>query len=84
MALQTADASSPELRKQLRLKTVLFAGEALETQRLATWLNDHPGSPRLLNLYGTTETTVHASLREIVDGDVRQHCQPRSGCRWRI
>ena len=37
---------------------------------MATWLEQHPGSPRLINMYGTTETTVHASLREIVDGDV--------------
>ena len=26
--------------------------------------------PRLINMYGITETTVHASLREIVGGDV--------------
>src|SRR5262249_16554907 len=68
-ALQTADALSPALGQQLKLEAVVFAGEALEPQRLGTWLHNHPGSPRLLNLYGTTETTVHASLREIVDGD---------------
>jgi len=64
-ALQTADALVPELGRQLKLEAVIFAGEALEPQRLRTWLDDHPGSPRLLNLYGTTETTVHASFREI-------------------
>ena len=57
----------------------MFAGEALEPQRLRTWLDNHPGSPRLLNLYGTTETTVHASFREIFADDLGQLCQPHRG-----
>jgi amino acid adenylation domain-containing protein/non-ribosomal peptide synthase protein (TIGR01720 family) len=69
-ALQTADTLAPELGQQLSLQAVLFAGEALEPHRLRTWLDSHPLSPRLLNLYGTTETTVHASFREIVAADV--------------
>ena len=75
-ALQTADALSPELGQQLKLEAVVFAGEALEPQRLGTWLDHHPGLPRLLNLYGTTETTVHASLREIVGDDVDSTASP--------
>ena len=75
-ALQTADALSPELGQQLKLQAVVFGGEALEPQRLRTWLDNHPGLPRLINLYGTTETTVHASLREIVDGDVDSTASP--------
>ena len=75
-ALQTADALSPELRHQLKLETVVFAGEALEPQRLRTWLHNHPGLPRLINMYGTTETTVHASLREIVAGDADSTASP--------
>src|SRR5262249_6300785 len=75
-ALQSADALAPELRDQLKLETVVFGGEALEPQRLATWLDNHPGLPRLLNLYGITETTVHASVREIVDGDVDSTASP--------
>ncbi|WP_142245578.1 non-ribosomal peptide synthetase, partial [Mycobacterium sp. IS-836] len=69
-ALQTADALAPELGGQLKLQTVIFAGEALEPQRLAGWMDGHPGLPQLINMYGTTETTVHASFREIVDRDV--------------
>ncbi len=46
----------------------MFGGEALEPQRLGTWLDAHPGFPRLINMYGITETTVHASFREILDG----------------
>ena len=69
-ALQTADGLRPELGGQLKLEAVVFGGEALEPQRLRTWLDDHPGLPRLINMYGITETTVHASFREIGAGDV--------------
>ncbi|OBF83047.1 non-ribosomal peptide synthetase, partial [Mycobacterium sp. 852002-51163_SCH5372311] len=75
-ALQTADSLAPELGAQLKLQAVLFAGEALEPQRLRTWLDHHPGPPRLLNLYGTTETTVHASLRQIVANDADSVASP--------
>ncbi|BBX46971.1 hypothetical protein MCOO_29860 [Mycobacterium cookii] len=74
--LQIADALQPELGHQLKLEAVVFAGEALEPKRLGTWRHNHPGSPRLLNLYGTTETTVHASFREIVDDDVDNFVSP--------
>ncbi|OBF89132.1 hypothetical protein A5790_20960 [Mycobacterium sp. 852002-51152_SCH6134967] len=69
-ALQAADGLAPELGDQLKLETVVFGGEALEPHRLRPWLGHHPGLPRLLNMYGITETTVHASLREIVAADV--------------
>ncbi len=75
-ALQTADALAPELGRQLKLQAVIFAGEALEPQRLRTWVHDHPDVPRLLNLYGTTETTVHASFREIFPADVDSPVSP--------
>jgi amino acid adenylation domain-containing protein/non-ribosomal peptide synthase protein (TIGR01720 family) len=75
-ALQTADALAPELGCQLKLETVVFGGEALEPQHLGTWLDHHPGLPRLINMYGITETTVHASFREIVDGDIDSPASP--------
>ena len=75
-ALQTADALQPELAGQLKLEAVVFGGEALEPQRLRTWLDKHPGSPRLINMYGITETTVHASFREIVGGDADNTFSP--------
>ncbi|WP_139331213.1 non-ribosomal peptide synthetase, partial [Mycobacterium sp. IS-1264] len=75
-ALQTADALQPEVGRQLQLETVVFAGEALEPQRLRTWLDNHPGQPRLINMYGTTETTVHASFREITGDDVDSSASP--------
>ncbi|POX95713.1 non-ribosomal peptide synthetase, partial [Mycobacterium kansasii] len=75
-ALQTADTLQPELRHQLALQTVVFGGEALEPQRLRDWLHNHPGLPRLINMYGATETTVHASFREIVSGDADSSASP--------
>ncbi len=75
-ALQTADALEPERGQQLKLETVVFGGEALEPQRLETWLHNHPGLPRMINMYGITETTVHASFREIVDRDVDSAASP--------
>ncbi|BBY36644.1 putative non-ribosomal peptide synthetase [Mycobacterium mantenii] len=75
-ALQSADALAPELGEQLKLQTVVFGGEALEPHRLSTWLHRHPGLPRMINMYGITETTVHASFREIVDGDVDGNVSP--------
>jgi amino acid adenylation domain-containing protein/non-ribosomal peptide synthase protein (TIGR01720 family) len=49
------------------LRYVIFGGEALETQRLAGWQARHGShGPRLVNMYGITETTVHVSLEHIV------------------
>ncbi|WP_133118416.1 non-ribosomal peptide synthetase, partial [Mycolicibacterium boenickei] len=66
----------PELGRQLKLETVVFGGEALEPQRLRPWFDAHRGTPRLINMYGITETTVHASFREIVAGDVEGSVSP--------
>ncbi|MFD6860820.1 amino acid adenylation domain-containing protein, partial [Rhodococcus sp. NPDC060090] len=51
---------------RLALRYVIFGGEALEPRRLAGWFERHEDtSPRLVNMYGITETTVHVSYREI-------------------
>ncbi|MFI5511753.1 amino acid adenylation domain-containing protein, partial [Mycobacterium sp. NPDC051804] len=75
-ALETADSLAPELGQQLKLEAVVFGGEALEPHRLGPWLRSHPGLPRLINMYGITETTVHASFREIVDADADSAVSP--------
>jgi amino acid adenylation domain-containing protein/thioester reductase-like protein len=75
-ALQTADALAPAEAGRLALTTVVFGGEALDPGHIRPWLERHPGLPRLLNLYGTTETTVHASLGEIFSGDARGQVSP--------
>ncbi|WP_430755453.1 non-ribosomal peptide synthetase, partial [Mycolicibacterium septicum] len=75
-ALQSADAVLVDLGRQLKLETVVFGGEALEPQRLRSWMDGHRGSTRLINMYGITETTVHASFREIVESDVEGSVSP--------
>ncbi|MGA9494112.1 MAG: amino acid adenylation domain-containing protein, partial [Mycobacterium sp.] len=75
-ALQTADSLAPELGRRLTLEAVIFGGEALEPQRLRAWRDSHPDVPRLINMYGITETTVHASFREILPGDVEAAVSP--------
>ncbi|AJK46409.1 non-ribosomal peptide synthetase [Burkholderia plantarii] len=44
------------------LRYVVFGGEALETALLRDWYERHgDGGPRLVNMYGITETTVHVT-----------------------
>ncbi|XTZ17457.1 amino acid adenylation domain-containing protein [Micromonospora echinospora] len=58
--LVRADAETPGTA--LALRTVIFGGEALEPTRLRDWYARHPeDTPRLVNMYGITETTVHVS-----------------------
>jgi amino acid adenylation domain-containing protein len=48
------------------LRYVIFAGEALDLRLLRSWFDRHGDrKPVLVNMYGTTETTVHATYREI-------------------
>ncbi|WP_051753439.1 non-ribosomal peptide synthetase, partial [Streptosporangium amethystogenes] len=48
------------------LRTVVFGGEALDPGRLAGWwVRRGGGRPRLVNMYGITETTVHVTFCEL-------------------
>ena len=48
------------------LRRVIFGGEALEVRRLGSWLERSEASrPRLVNMYGITETTVHVTLHDL-------------------
>ncbi|WP_153349226.1 non-ribosomal peptide synthetase, partial [Nocardia aurantia] len=48
------------------LQYIVFGGEALETRRLADWFGRHGATaPRLINMYGITETTVHVTYRPL-------------------
>ncbi|UAW63736.1 amino acid adenylation domain-containing protein [Mycoavidus sp. HKI] len=60
-----------------RLRYVIFAGEALEPAVLQTWYAVHAEhSPQLVNMYGTTETTVHATYRLMQQKDSHQIGSP--------
>ncbi|RUL69107.1 non-ribosomal peptide synthetase, partial [Dyella choica] len=60
--LMQADREQPGLGAQLALRWVIFGGEALELARLHEWYERHADTqPRLVNMYGITETTVHVT-----------------------
>jgi len=55
---------------ELALRTVLFGGEALNFKTLIPWFKTHTDmQPRLINMYGITETTVHVTYREVTAAD---------------
>ncbi|MGQ9367583.1 amino acid adenylation domain-containing protein [Azospirillum sp. ST 5-10] len=60
---QAAMAAGPET---LSLRHVVFGGEALEAADLRPWF-DRLGdaAPRLVNMYGITETTVHVTVHPV-------------------
>ncbi|WP_331727807.1 amino acid adenylation domain-containing protein (plasmid) [Streptomyces coelicoflavus] len=51
------------------LRYVVFGGEALRPTMLTEWSERFP-HVRLVNMYGITETTVHASVRTVTQGDM--------------
>ena len=56
---------------RLRLRLVIFGGEALDFQSLKPWFDRHGDQrPRLINMYGITETTVHVTYRVIKETDL--------------
>jgi amino acid adenylation domain-containing protein len=58
--------------RELALRWVVFGGEALELQSLEPWFDRHGDErPRLVNMYGITETTVHVTYRPLDRGDLR-------------
>src|SRR6266852_4606533 len=58
--LQAAAAGAGGEAEELRLRVVIFGGEALEVRSLRGWFERHgEEQPQLVNMYGITETTVH-------------------------
>ena len=68
-ALQHADlAQTPAA---YRLRWVILGGEMLEVTSLRPWLDRYGDQrPRLVNMYGITETTVHVTYRPISHSDL--------------
>jgi amino acid adenylation domain-containing protein len=55
----------------LSVRLVIFGGEALEMRSLRPWFDRHGDQmPRLVNMYGITETTVHVTYRPLCKDDV--------------
>jgi amino acid adenylation domain-containing protein len=59
--------------QELELRTVVFGGEALSVEKLRGWMDLHGDrKPKLVNMYGITETTVHVTYREITQADLNE------------
>ena len=68
-ALSAVDTGSGG--SELALRYVVFGGEVLNFATLAPWVAAHGDSaPQLINMYGITETTVHATFRRVLAGDL--------------
>ncbi len=71
--LVEADRLAGAADGELALRTVVFGGEALEPAMLRPWVERHGDErPRLVNMYGITETTVHVTGRVITREDVER------------
>ncbi|PZO11325.1 MAG: non-ribosomal peptide synthetase [Leptolyngbya foveolarum] len=56
----------------LKLRYVIFGGEALDLASLKPWCDRHGDQqPQLINMYGITETTVHVTYRPITQTDIQ-------------
>ncbi|HEV2146473.1 MAG TPA: amino acid adenylation domain-containing protein, partial [Longimicrobiaceae bacterium] len=68
-----AEDEAAERADDLSLRYVVFGGEALEPGTLRPWTARHGTErPRLVNMYGITETTVHVTYRPITAEDVER------------
>ena len=68
---QLIQADLAEPPADYALREVIFGGEALELQALKPWFERYGDRrPRLVNMYGITETTVHVTYRPISLADV--------------
>jgi amino acid adenylation domain-containing protein/non-ribosomal peptide synthase protein (TIGR01720 family) len=69
--VQADEIVGEEVRRELRLRWVVFGGEALDLAMLRPWWARHPEDrPRLVNMYGITETTVHVTWRPLSPADL--------------
>jgi fengycin family lipopeptide synthetase B len=77
--LMLADESAG---KPLPLRYVIFGGEALEFATLSSWFTRHQfDSPRLVNMYGITETTVHVTYFPLTEENFRRSIGSNIGIR---
>jgi amino acid adenylation domain-containing protein/non-ribosomal peptide synthase protein (TIGR01720 family) len=63
--------------QKLALRYVIFGGEALDVASLKPWFDRFDeDSPKLINMYGITETTVHVTYRQIRSDDLNNQSSP--------
>lgn len=76
LQLMAADAKA---QRKLSLRYVIFGGEALNVAELAPWFERHGDEPRLINMYGITETTVHVTYRPVLPCEAGGAVSPIGG-----
>ncbi len=70
---QLVDADRALAPARYALRYVVFGGEALELSSLKPWFDRYgEETPRLINMYGITETTVHVTYRPIAKADLAE------------
>ncbi len=71
---QFADIASNKSQedKLNSLRYVIFGGESLNISKLNPWFEEYGyNQPKLINMYGITETTVHVTYKPIIEGSVK-------------
>ncbi|AGL19084.1 non-ribosomal peptide synthetase [Actinoplanes sp. N902-109] len=84
-AFRQFEAVDAERHADLALRAVVFGGEALDQASVARWASRHGyGSPRLINMYGITETTVHVTYQGLGLDDLGSIGRPLPDLRVRV
>ena len=66
----------------LSLRFIVFGGEALEMRSVLPWFERHGDlQPRLVNMYGITETTVHVTYKPLCMNDATSDRRSKVGIR---
>lgn len=63
----------------LKLRYIIFGGEALYPKNLEKWFYQFP-KIKFINMYGITETTVHITYKEITESDITNNISNIGKC----
>ncbi|MEU8759634.1 amino acid adenylation domain-containing protein [Streptomyces sp. NPDC048659] len=70
-------AADEEHPRELALRYVVFGGDALDVDAVRRWFDRHGEEyPRLVNMYGITETTVHVTYCPLTRELLRDNTSP--------
>ncbi|GAA3507035.1 amino acid adenylation domain-containing protein [Streptomyces showdoensis] len=70
-------AAHEERPEELSLRYVIFGGDALDGDSVRRWFDRHgEDHPRLVNMYGITETTVHVTYCPLTRELLRDNASP--------
>ncbi|MEU3076153.1 amino acid adenylation domain-containing protein [Streptomyces laurentii] len=76
-AFRQLAAANEERPERLSLRYVIFGGDALDVDAVRRWFDRHgEDRPRLVNMYGITETTVHVTYCPLTRELLRDNTSP--------